>query len=120
MLNKLLIIGFLIVALLGFGLVNRSQPSESSLQPTVTPTQMLAESLSYEGKKGIDALTLLKEQASVEQEASGLVVGINGRKASPDKREYWAFYVNGELAPVGPAQYITKDGDRIEWKVENY
>lgn len=78
------------------------------------------ETVSYQGVEGKDALMLLKQKALIEQDGSGLVVGINGRKAESSKREYWAFYVNGELAPVGPADYKTKEGDKVEWKIEKY
>ena len=86
----------------------------------LTPTVVQEEIISYAGRGGVDALTLLQEQASVEQDPSGLVVSINNRKADSGKREYRAFYVNGALAPVGPAEYKTKDTDKIEWKTEIY
>lgn len=86
----------------------------------LTPTAVQKEIISYAGRAGVDALILLKEKAAVEQDASGLVVSINNRKADAGKREYWAFYVNGSLAPVGPAEYKTKDGDRIEWRIDKY
>lgn len=122
MIKNIAIIAVVIVILMA-GFVVASQQS-TTLKPTptpiFTPTTQPQETISYKGKEGIDALTRLKEQATVEQEASGLVVSINGRKAESEKREYWAFYVNGELAPVGPAQYVTKNGDKIEWKIESY
>ena len=88
---------------------------------TITPALPVASDyFSYQGEAGKDALTILKEKATVEQDDSGIVVAINGRKAISEKREYWAFYVNGQLAPMGPADYETKEGDRIEWRIENY
>ena len=75
---------------------------------------------SYVGVEGTDALTLLQKEAEVKQNSSGLVTSINGREASDADREYWAFYVNGEMASVGPADYVTKDGDVLEWKIETY
>ncbi|MBI2034714.1 MAG: DUF4430 domain-containing protein [Candidatus Levybacteria bacterium] len=95
----------------------RQEKQEFFLTPTVAINQ---ETFSYAGKNGADALTLLKEKAAVEQDASGLVISINNRKADSGNREYWAFYVNGALAPVGPADYKTKDTDKIEWKIETY
>ena len=32
----------------------------------------------------------------------------------------WLFYINGELADIGAAQYIIKAGDALEFKYENY
>lgn len=76
--------------------------------------------VSYNGKDGIDALTILKEKTEMKQDASGLVFSINTRKADTKQQEYWAFYVNGKLSEVGPADYKTKNGDTIEWKIEKY
>lgn len=75
---------------------------------------------SYQGKSGVDALTLLKQSATIEQNSSGLVTSINGRKANDSSHEFWAFYVNGQEAQVGPSSYTTKDSDKIEWKIEKY
>lgn len=89
-------------------------------QITVTPTIGLLEYVSYKGTTGKNALQLLEEKFQVEKEASGLVISINRRKANSLEHEYWAFYVNGKLASVGPSDYQTKDGDIIEWKIEKY
>ncbi len=102
-----------------------AQPKQASTNQEkqeffLTPTVVQEQIISYAGRDGVDALTLLKEKAPVQQDQSGLVVSINNRKADSGKREYWAFYVNGKLASVGPAAYKTKDGDRIEWKIEKY
>ena len=40
--------------------------------------------------------------------------------AEESKKEYWAFYINGKMANVGAADYQTKEGDKIEWKIEKY
>ena len=77
-------------------------------------------SFSYKGEDGKDALAILKEKTTVEQSSSGLVISINNRKADEGKKEFWAFYVNGKMAEVGPADYITKKGDLIEWKIQKY
>jgi hypothetical protein len=74
----------------------------------------------YKGKDGVDALTLLKEKTNVELDSVGMVVSVNGIKANYEKREFWGFYVNGEMAQAGAADYKTKDTDVIEWKIENY
>lgn len=103
---------------LGLFLWQRTNVSSSPEAPSVTKQQ--SEILSYKGEKKKDAFTLLKEKATVEQDTSGLVVSINGKRADVAKREYWAFYVNGKLAAVGPADYETEDSDTIEWKIETY
>jgi Domain of unknown function (DUF4430) len=89
----------------------------ASVSPTTVPART---SFTYSGKAGTDALTLLQQQAGVKQNASGLVVSINHRTADEAKHEYWAFYVNGRLASVGPKEYQTKDTDRLLWRIEQY
>ncbi len=123
-LQKKLIIFPLITILLGiliiFTLFSPIATKKSDIS-TVSPTSIqAAKNVSYSGREGVDALNLLKEKATVEQEASGFVSGINGRKADTAEKEFWAFYVNGKMAEVGPADYVTKDTDNIEWKIENY
>jgi hypothetical protein len=76
--------------------------------------------LSYAGENGKDALTLLKEHATVGFAQPGMVNSINGRKALDSKHEYWAFYVNGKMAQVGAADFQTKNTDQIMWKIETY
>lgn len=90
---------------------------------TSTPTQhavSVATTFSYKGQTGKDALTLLKTKTPINQDKSGLVVSINDRQADNTKHEYWAFYVNGKYASVGPASYQTKNTDVILWKIEKY
>lgn len=74
----------------------------------------------YKGKDGSDALILLKQIAKVEQDSSGLVISINGRVANAVKHEYWAFYINEKMAQVGPAEFKTKNSDKLTWKIEKY
>lgn len=88
---------------------------------TVSPTvNILADQFEYPGIDGVDALTLLKQKTTVEQDASGMVISISGRQADNNQREFWSFYINGQSAQVGPASYITKDNDIIIWKIEKY
>ena len=114
----------LILVILGFGawlflrIAVPKQPENAVVSQTQNQKQ--ANSLFYKGKEGIDALTLLKKQAEVFQDASGLVVSINNRKADSAKHEYWAFYINGKLASVGPGEYKTKEADKVEWKIQKY
>lgn len=87
---------------------------------TIVAVQDKQDVFRYMGKNGIDALTLLRSFADIDQDNSGLVTSINGRKAVAANREFWAFYINDEIADRGPAYYATKDGDTIQWKIENY
>lgn len=99
----------------------RSGTFTEHVQPLPEHVQLKQiDSFSYTGKTGKDALTLLQQQASVGFSQPGMVNSINGRKAQDGKHEYWAFYVNGKMAQVGAADYQTKNGDQITWKIETY
>jgi len=99
--------------------LTKSQSPENTVEKQELMIE-LKDEFKYDGKEGIDALTLLKEKTEVEQDGTGMVVSINGRKADNEKREFWSFYVNGVQASVGSADYKTKDNDIIDWKIENY
>ena len=75
---------------------------------------------SYKGNSGVTALNLLEQSYKVQTKTySGLgteVTGINGVDANT--KDYWAFYVDGKLAQVGPSAYVTKTGDTVTWKLE--
>ena len=92
--------------------------------PTASPSPAKIienpDTFSYKGENGKNALQILKEKTAAEQNSSGLVISINRRQADKAKREYWAFYVNGKLASVGPKDYLTKNTDKIEWRIEKY
>ena len=118
----LIIVAVLFVLIVNINLGNylASKQAERKATPSPTQTAQVSETISYKGKEGKDALSLLEEQATVVQSSTGLVITINGKKADEKKREYWAFYINGKLSEVGPESYVTKDTDKIEWKIEKY
>lgn len=120
--RPLLLLTGLIAALLVVSFATQRVGKKAPQPPITTQTTSIkqADAFSYKGEDGKDALVLLKEKTTIEQNKSGLVVSINNRKADEKKREYWSFYVNGKLANVGPAEYQTKKGDKIEWKIEKY
>ena len=108
------------VVFIGYNFTNLYKPAEntSSVEQATPSTKI--NKFHYKGKGGVDALTLLKDRAEISLDNSGMVSVINEKKADSSKHEYWAFYVNGKLANVGPAEYSTKDSDLIEWKIEKY
>lgn len=79
-------------------------------------------SVSYVGVEGQTALSLLKQYTNVDtEEFTGIgeyVVSINGVSAD-STNNFWGFYVNGEQAQVGAGEYISTNGDEIEWRLEN-
>lgn len=120
-----LLSGFLFVIILGAMIYSAKGNDFAKTQvlfptPTASTRVSTNEIFDYSGKNGIDALTLLKQTAPVEQDNTGMVVSINNRKAETEKKEFWSFFVNGKMADVGPADYITKNGDHIEWRIQTY
>jgi hypothetical protein len=77
--------------------------------------------LSYAGETGSTALDLLlvhDPDAEVSGEGEmAYVTGIKGRTAA-DGQEFWALYVDGEMAQVGAGALETEDGQQIQWKLE--
>lgn len=87
---------------------------------TADQNQAAETTVTYRGVEGKTALELLRSLHSTEtQEFSGLgefVTSIDG--VSPASNQFWAFYVDGAQAQVGASDYVTKDGEKIEWKLE--
>lgn len=110
----------LVVVIIGVAILFTESKDFTKSETKVAATAQATTTFSYPGVAGKDALTLLKEKTTVEQDSSGLVSSINMRKADSTQHEYWAFYVNGKMASVGPASYVTKSSDKIEWKIEKY
>lgn len=73
-----------------------------------------------EGKTALDLLNKFTKVETKGEGANAYVTSINGKKALTEKKEYWAFYVNGKPAAVGAGSYKLKSGDKIEWKIEKY
>lgn len=111
------------VAVAGVGYALTRAPKSTQIAGNNQSVQQASSSsVVYDGQDGRNALDLLKVFNRVETKDTSFgpqVVGING--LIPDeKTHYWAFYVNGSLAQVGADQYVTKNGDKIEWKVEGF
>lgn len=74
-------------------------------------------------KIGATALQLLNSTHVVVtkgEKENAFITSIDGRAADSQKREFWAFYVNGKQAQVGAGSYFVKKNDTIEWKIETY
>ncbi len=119
------VLGVAVVAYLTFFLPNKpttdyKSPPASTRLVIPSHEKQVVDEMRFSGENGVSALDSLKKIVPVEQDSSGLVVSVNGRKADAKEHEYWAFYVNGKLASVGPKDYITKKSDTIVWKIEKY
>jgi hypothetical protein len=119
--KKITIVAVIVIILAAGGIYAREitlSHSAAQQQAAIHAAQQKTPTVTYKGENGQNALTLLKQYTSVQQDNSGLVVAINGYK--PTGHMYWAFYINGRYSSVGSASYVTKDSDVITWKVEKY
>ncbi|MDQ3011029.1 MAG: DUF4430 domain-containing protein [Acidobacteriota bacterium] len=85
--------------------------------PAVFPRQKRLV-ITYEGEDGKTALELLKAHARVRSATSQLgelVEEING--VANANGYYLLYFVNAAMVKTGAAQYVTKKGDKIEWKL---
>jgi hypothetical protein len=116
--KKITIVAIIVIILVGLYAKEVSSSHSTQQQAAIHAAQQKIPTVTYKGENGQNALKILKQDTSVEQNHSGLVVAINEYK--PTGHNYWAFYINGKLASVGPASYITKNSDTIQWKIEKY
>lgn len=111
------------IVIIGAALVGVSVANDHSKQQTQTAqTQQKkqADVISYRGAEGKTALDILKSSYNVETKTydgiGEMVTSVNG--VTPDSKHFWGFYVNGKQAEVGAGQYVTKEGDKITWKLD--
>jgi HAMP domain-containing protein len=101
--------------------INSLQSEVDSLKSEATKNDIKENGVSYDGKNDKTALELLKDSHKVEtKEYSGMgefVTSIDG-VAAEDGKNFWAFYVNGQMAAEGASTYKTKDGEKIEWRLD--
>jgi hypothetical protein len=98
-----------------------SGSASTSADAAASPEAQDVTELSYAGETGQTALDLLlvhdpDAQVSGEGEMA-YVTAIHGR-AAEDGQEFWALYVDGEMAQVGAGVLDTEDGQQIQWKLE--
>lgn len=86
---------------------------------TVTNAQHQLTQISYNGKSGVNAYVLLKKYATVQAKHYSFgyfVSSINGVTGNGPK--YWTLYINGKESNVGASSYITKNSDKLTWKLQ--
>ncbi len=115
------LIAFTVLLVIGAGIgtgIALSLNDSGNVQ-TLTNSQHQLSQISYDGQTGINAFVLLKKYATVQAKHYSfgyLVTSINGIAGNGPK--YWTFFVNGKEASVGASSYVTKNSDKITWKLE--
>lgn len=112
-----------IIAGVGFGVYQTDKQADTGSKTSASQVKAAkdarVEPVVYQGQTGKSALEILKSIATVQTKDSTYgeyVVSIDGNDGGGKK--YWTFYVNGKMASVSAADYITKDGEAIEWKLQ--
>lgn len=93
-------------------------PATSAVQGAQATQQQADDRVTFVATKGKNVLDQLKEHANVtvtQSQYGPFVDAINGQKQDG---KYWSYYVNGQMAQVGAADYVTQGGEKIEWKLE--
>jgi hypothetical protein len=117
---KSVLITILLSLIIAISACAQRSPVKTPSAPTASPTQAQNERIviAYEGEEGKTALEILKARARVRTSTSQmgeLVEEING--VNNGNGYYLIYYVNGAQAKVGAGNYITKNDDKIEWKL---
>jgi hypothetical protein len=101
--------------------ISNLQSSVDKLSGEAKQDGIRSSGVSYEGQNDKTALELLKDKYQVDtKEFSGVgefVSAIEG-VAAEDGKNFWAFYVDGQMATEGAGTYKTKDGEKIEWRLD--
>lgn len=106
------IYGVWVVAAKKISSIKTQQPLSSEIKATKV--------IQYVGKNDKTVLELLKETNDIREQKSDsgtFVTEINGIKNTDT--EFWIYYVNGEIGLTSADKYVTKDGDKIEWRYES-
>lgn len=93
-------------------------PVTQAVQGAQASQQQSDTHVSFVATKGTNVLDQLKEHATVttkDSQYGPFVDAINGKK---EDGKFWSFYVDGHMAQVGAAEYVTRGGEKIEWKLE--
>lgn len=131
-----LILLLIAISLLGFGFWTLKNKNQNSSIPNEKVVREYKANLtindgsntfnydasSYVGKTALD-LTLGATEGRVEKTGEGVnafITAINGRKADDGKHEFWELVINGKSSEVGAGSYTVKEGDQIEWHINNY
>lgn len=97
--------------------VNQNKlPATTAVQGAQASQQQSDDRVTFVATKGKNVLDQLKEHADVTTAQNGLLIdAVNGQKQDGKQ---WSYYVNGQKAQVGAAEYVTQGGEKIEWKLE--
>lgn len=110
-----LVLFLALIGIIGYAIQSR----QSAPDPQATTESV--SSVSYQCEPGSTAYTLLAAKYNVTTKDTSFgkqVTGISGTEATGN--QYWAFYADGQMAPVGAEAYLCQGNETIEWKLETF
>lgn len=69
--------------------------------------------------KNDSVLDILQNQFETE-EKGGIISKIDGIEQEPNNNKYWMFYVNDQEATKGAKDVFVSEGDKIEWRLNEF
>jgi hypothetical protein len=100
---------------------NNDQPAQTQTQNDNSKQTADPNLITFTAEPGETVLAQIQQHADVTVENDpnfgAYVTAINGIEAGTDDK-YWTYYVNGEPATIGAAEYEAEGGETIEWKFE--
>ena len=70
-------------------------------------------------EEGTYLLDVMYELYDIDASEAGFISRIEDYEQDLDAERYWLSYMDGEMLPVGAAEYELEDGDSIEWRLED-
>lgn len=117
--TKAILVAMVLVATAAAISISRNANNIAKQISTVQQTQ--GPETRYNCEKSKTAFDLLKKNHTLETKDTSFgkqVIGIDNVK--PAENQYWAFYVDGKLAPVGADAYNCTGEEKVEWKLEGF
>lgn len=96
-------------------LINQPETTTTGAVQGAQATQQQSDThVTFVATKGKNILSQLKEHASVDVKGTA-VTAING---NAQNGKSWSVYVDGQLVREDIKTYITRGGEKVEWKLE--
>lgn len=70
-------------------------------------------------EEGAILMDVMKENFDIEEEG-GFITSIDGVAPAEDEKKAWMYFVNGEIAPVGAAEYELSAGDEVTFDLQSW
>lgn len=106
------------------GSSNQSEQTQKTNDSTNKTVNFVFENnvLTFNGKDGVTAETILKDYPEVVMSGEGemaYITSVNGIVPNPDN-EFWSFNINGEPSMVGVGSYVSKDSDIMTLQISTF